>query len=86
MSPRANQMGAWLIIFGENRFNEDGVLFADSTFFDVFDFKFLKGDPKTALVRPRSMVLTEKYAKKYFGNQDPMGQKMIVEADPFSIL
>ncbi|MGD0583836.1 MAG: ABC transporter permease [Bacteroidales bacterium] len=78
---RANQMGAWLIIFGENRFNEDGVLFADSTFFDVFDFKFLKGDPKTALVLPRSMVLTEKYAKKYFGNQDPMGQKMIVEAD-----
>ena len=78
---RANQMGAWLIIFGENRFNEDGVLFADSTFFDVFDFKLLKGDPKTALVRPRSMILTEKYAKKYFGKQDPMGQKMIVEAD-----
>jgi putative ABC transport system permease protein len=78
---RANRMGAWLIIFGENRFNEDGVLFADSTFFDVFDFKLLKGDPKTALVRPRSMILTEKYAKKYFGNHDPMGQKMIVEAD-----
>ena len=27
------------------------------------------------------MILTEEYAKKYFGNQDPMGQKMIVEAD-----
>ena len=78
---RVTQMGAWLIIFGENRFNEDGVLFADSTFFDVFDFKLLKGDPKTALVRPRSMILTEEYAKKYFGKQDPMGQKMIVEAD-----
>jgi MacB-like periplasmic core domain len=35
----------------------------------------------TALVRPRSMILTEEYAKKYFSNQDPMGQKMIVEAD-----
>lgn len=78
---RVNQLGAWLIIFGENRFNEDGVFFADSTFFDVFDFKMLKGDPKSALVRPRSMILTEKYAKKYFGSQDPMGQKMIVEAD-----
>ena len=75
------QMGAWLIRFGENKFNEDGVLFADSTFFNVFDFKLLKGDPKTALERPRSMILTEEYAKKYFGNQDPMGQKMIVEAD-----
>ena len=78
---RVNRMGAWLIRFGENKFNEDGVLFADSTFFSVLDFKLLKGDPKTALVRPRSMVLTQKYAKKYFGNQDPMGQKMIVEAD-----
>jgi putative ABC transport system permease protein len=78
---RVTQMGAWLIRFGENKYNEDGVLFADSTFFKVFDFKLLKGDPNTALVRPRSMVLTEKYARKYFGNQDPMGQKMIVEAD-----
>jgi len=40
--------------------------------FSVFDFKLLKGDPKSALVRPRSMVLTEKYAKKYFGSSDPM--------------
>jgi putative ABC transport system permease protein len=78
---RVTQNGAWLIRFGENKFNEDGVLFADSTFFSVLDFRLLKGDPKTALVRPRSMVLTEEYAKKYFGNQDPMGQKMIVEAD-----
>ena len=78
---RLTQLGAWLIRFGENKFNEEGVLFADSTFFSVFDFKLLKGDPKSALVRPRSMVLTEKYAKKYFGSSDPMGQKMIVEAD-----
>jgi putative ABC transport system permease protein len=78
---RVTQMGAWLIRFGENKFNEDGVLFADSTFFSVLDFKLLSGDPKTALVRPRSMILTEDYAKKYFGNQDPMGQRMIVEAD-----
>jgi putative ABC transport system permease protein len=78
---RVTQMGAWLIIFGDNKFNEDGVLFADSTFFNVFDFKLLKGDPKTALVRPQSMILTEDYVKKYFGNQDPMGQRMIVESD-----
>jgi putative ABC transport system permease protein len=78
---RVTRMGAWLIRFGENKYNEDGVLFADSTFFDVLDFKLISGDPATALVRPRSMVLTEEYAKKYFGDQDPMGQKIIVEAD-----
>jgi putative ABC transport system permease protein len=78
---RVRQMGDWLIRFGDKKFNEEGVLFADSTFFDVFDFKLLKGDPQTALVRPRSMVLTEEYTKKYFGDQDPMGQRMSVESD-----
>lgn len=78
---RVTRLGAWLIRFGDNSFNEDGVLFADSTFFRVFDFRLLRGDPGTALVRPKSLVLTEEFAKKYFGDQDPLGQKMIVEAD-----
>lgn len=78
---RVTSMGEWLIRFGENRFNEDGVLFADSSFFRVFSFRLLKGDPASALERPKSLILTEEYAKKYFGDIDPMGQKMIVEAD-----
>jgi len=78
---RINRSGAWLVKYGENRFNEDGVLFADSSFFSVFDFKLLRGDSKTALVNPRSMILTEKFAKKYFGNEDPMGKRISLEAD-----
>jgi len=78
---RVRQLGDWLIRFGDKKFNEDGVMFADSTFFDVFDFNLIKGDPQTALVRPRSMILTEEYAKKYFGDQEPIGQRMIVESD-----
>jgi putative ABC transport system permease protein len=78
---RVRRMGAWLIRFGDRKFNEDGILFADSTFFNIFDFRLLKGDPATALVRPRSMILTEEYARKYFGDEDPMGQQLIVEAD-----
>jgi putative ABC transport system permease protein len=78
---RINRSGAWLVKYGETRFNEDGVLFADSSFFSVFDFKLLSGDPKTALVNPRSMILTEKFAKKYFGNEDPMGKRISLEAD-----
>ena len=76
---RINRSGAWLVKYGENRFNEDGVLFADSSFFSVFDFKLLRGDSKTALVNPRSMILTEKFAKKYFGNEDPMGKRISLE-------
>ena len=78
---RARGMGDWLIGYGENKFNEEGVLFADSNFFDVLDFRFIKGDPKTALVRPRSMVMTEEYARKYFGDADPIGQQVTVESD-----
>ena len=82
MSTRIINMGEWLIRFGENRFNEkDGVLFADSSFFSVFDFKLLRGDPKTVLERPKSVILSEDYAKKYFGDLDPMGQRMSFEAD-----
>lgn len=80
-SVRVNRSGAWLVKYGETRFNEDGVLFADSSFFSVFDFKLLSGDPKAALANPRSMVLTEKFAKKYFGKEDPMGKHISLEAD-----
>ncbi len=78
---RVRGMGDWLIGFGDKKFNEEGVLFADSTFFDVLDFPLIKGDPQTALSRPRSMVLTEEYAEKYFGDQDPVGQRITVESD-----
>ena len=78
---RINRSGAWLVRYGETRFNEDGVLFADSSFFSVFSFKLLSGDPRTALVNPRSMILTEKFARKYFGNTDPIGKRISLEAD-----
>jgi len=78
---RVRRAGAWLVKYNESRFNEDGVLFSDSTFFDVFSFKLLRGDPKTALTNPRSMILTQEFAKKYFGNDDPLGKRMSLEAD-----
>jgi putative ABC transport system permease protein len=78
---RINKSGAWLVRYGDTRFNEDGVIFADSSFFSVFDFRLLRGDPKTSLVNPRSMILTEEFAKKYFGSEDPIGKRLSLEAD-----
>jgi putative ABC transport system permease protein len=78
LSTRVTRMGSWLIQFGENRFNEDGVLFADSTFFKVFDFKLLKGDPNTP-GRPQSIILMKNLPVNIW-KPDPMG-KLIVEAD-----
>ncbi len=81
VATRVTQMGDWLVKYGENRFNESGILFADSTFFNLFDFRLLRGDPNTALARPRSIILTEEYANKYFGDRDPMGLQMSFETD-----
>ncbi|HEY8659103.1 MAG TPA: ABC transporter permease [Hanamia sp.] len=54
--------------------NEPQVFFADENLFDVFTVDVLKGDPKTALKDPFSVMLTEEVAKKYFGNEDPMNK------------
>ncbi len=65
-----------LLTSGGTTYQEDGVFFIDSTAFDVFSWKLIKGDPKTALTAPFSIVLTESTAKKYFGDQDPLGKAL----------
>ncbi len=52
--------------------SEGGV--SDPTIFSVFSYQFTKGNPKTALDNPHSIVLTESTARKYFGNEDPVGK------------
>ncbi|WP_158861507.1 ABC transporter permease [Lunatibacter salilacus] len=65
-----------LLTDGENSYQEEGVFFMDSTAFDIFSWQVIKGDPKTALTAPYSMVMTESTAKRYFGNEDPIGQTL----------
>ena len=61
---------------GDRSFIESGFVWADSTIFDVFTLPMVNGDPGTALTRPNTMVLTESAARKYFGNEDPVGQNL----------
>jgi putative ABC transport system permease protein len=61
---------------GEVQFYEEDFYLADSTVFDMFTYEFVKGDMATALDMPFSLVLTEKIAKKYFGEADPIGQSL----------
>jgi putative ABC transport system permease protein len=63
-----------LFQFGDRKFDEQKVYFVDSTFLDIFTFPLIKGDKKTALSNPTNILITEKMAKKYFGNEDPMGK------------
>ncbi|HEY6503040.1 MAG TPA: ABC transporter permease [Chitinophagaceae bacterium] len=60
--------------YNDKIFNEKNIFFADENLFDVFTVKVLKGNPKTALHDPYSVMLTEEVAKKYFGDEDPMNK------------
>ncbi|GAB1446209.1 ABC transporter permease [Flammeovirgaceae bacterium] len=65
----------------DNLFEEKQFYFADSTFFDVLTYPLLKGNPKTALTKPNSVVLTESMVKKYFGQEDPIGQTLLINGN-----
>ncbi|HXL58375.1 MAG TPA: ABC transporter permease, partial [Chitinophagaceae bacterium] len=70
--------------YKEKLINEQNVFFADENLFNVFTVKVLKGNPKTALSDPFSVMLTEETSKKYFGNEDPMN-KMIRYNNQFNL-
>lgn len=70
-------MGRNLYRNGDKQFYEEEFYLADSTVFDMFSYEFITGDIATALDNPFSLVLTEKIAKKYFGNaQSALGQSL----------
>lgn len=69
-------MGRTLYKNGDKQFYEEDFFLADSTVFDMFSYEFVKGDKATALDMPFSIVITEELAKKYFGEDDPIGQSL----------
>ena len=71
--------GETLVRYEDRRFVEERFFFGDSTTFDVFTFPLLRGDPETALLEPNTVVLTESTARKYFGQDDPMGKTIRVD-------
>lgn len=66
------------VVYEENNdrkiFNEPRFFFADSTFFQTFPFRFVKGNPATALNGPNLVVVTASTATRYFGDADPIGK------------
>jgi putative ABC transport system permease protein len=58
----------------EEIIGEDNISFADPQIFKVLDHKFIYGSPEGALDSPHTIVLNESLAKKYFGDQDPVGK------------
>jgi len=58
----------------ENVFEEKSFAYADSSLFALFDFPLVYGNSETALQRPYTLVLSQKMARKYFGDANPVGK------------
>lgn len=71
---RLLQNGPIPVRYKDKIFNEKDMYFADENLFDVFSLQTIKGNPKTALSEPFSIMMTEKTAKKYFGDEDPINK------------
>jgi putative ABC transport system permease protein len=67
------------IAFKQRRF-----LYADSSFLPMMGYSMISGDPVTALAQPFSAVISEKYAKMYFGNEDPIGKSLRLQDDDYN--
>lgn len=63
-----------LFRYKDKVFYEDEIALADPSVFEIFSLKFIHGDPATCLKKPGNLVLTEKLARKYFGDQNPIGK------------
>ena len=63
-----------LFTYKDKVFNENNSLFTDPNLFSVFDFGLIKGDNQRPFVDDNSIILTETTAKKYFGDEDPIGK------------
>ena len=64
-----------LVTWEEKKSDEIGA-YVDPSFFEIFSFPFVKGDPKTALSAPSSIVITQEMANKFFSNEDPLGKNL----------
>lgn len=73
--------GNTLMKYKDKEYYEDNFYFTDSTVFDVFTSEFILGSPNKALTEPRTIVLTEKTAKKYFGDANPVGEFLTSGSD-----
>lgn len=66
----------WVVTSGESRFYENRTMIADTNFFEFFSYPLIHGDPKTVLDEMANVVLSEELAKKYFGDENPIGQNI----------
>jgi putative ABC transport system permease protein len=76
---RVRNFGFPVFRYGDKVFSEERVFWVDRSFFDIFTVPFVAGDPRTALEKPLTIVLTRTMARKYFGGEPALGK--VLNAD-----
>lgn len=74
-----------IVKYNNAMFYMDNLILADNSFFKIFSFKFLKGDPRNILEDPNGIVLTESISNSYFGDEDPINKILDVDGSLFSV-
>ncbi len=78
-------MNRTLFKYEDKEYNEEDFYYADSTLFDIFTYKVLKGEVKSALIEPDKIILTETAAGRYFGSDDPIGKTITSGNNSFEV-
>jgi putative ABC transport system permease protein len=76
---RMSYFGIRTFMYGDKRLRDGRIYGADSSFFEVFTYKFISGNPETALNKPYSVVLTKTAAERIFGKEDALGKTLRTE-------
>ncbi len=71
--------------YEDKEYNEENFYYADSTVFDIFTFKVLSGEVKSAVKDPKKIVLTKTAAARYFGKSDPIGKTLTEGANTYEV-
>ena len=69
-------LGEQLVNHKESSIYETGIVAVDPAFLEIFSFPLLRGDPRTVLDEPNSIVIDRAMADRYFGEEDPLGQTL----------
>ncbi|WP_198174909.1 ABC transporter permease [Spirosoma arboris] len=74
-----------VVTYNNVHYREDNYSFADNSVFKIFKIDFLSGNPATALSDKHTVVMSETTARKYFGNQNPMGKTLLLGREPYLV-
>lgn len=73
--------GSGVVSFGDVKFNEEKILYADSAFLTIFDFPVVRGNIERDFNQPNAVLISESASRKYFNNADPIGKTLKLNDD-----